>query len=127
MTTEHVRSAYAAMLQEIRAYLREMNVSERLAHDMLAVEPERVRALTQAELTVYGLTSVDPVEQQRRAIEKEAWDVREAAQLGLDRAEYTRRKALGESLCLYTPSGNPVTDETEFWNCKQRLLKTGHR
>jgi ATP-dependent protease ClpP protease subunit len=127
VTADQVKSAYRAMLQDIRAYLREMNVAERLADDMLAVEPERVRVLTQAELKGYGLAGLDPAEQQRRAIENEARDVREAAQLGLDRAEYTRRKALGESVCAYTSAGEPVADYPEFWKCKQRVLKTGQR
>jgi hypothetical protein len=127
VTADQVKSAYRAMLQDIRAYLREMNVAERLADDMLAVEPERVRVLTQAELKGYGLAGLDPAEQQRRAIENEARDVREAAQLGLDRAEYARRKALGESVCAYTSAGEPVADYPEFWKCKQRVLKTGQR
>jgi ATP-dependent protease ClpP protease subunit len=127
LTTEQVKQAYEHMLQDMRAYLREMNVSERLADDMLAVEPQRVRFLTQAELTEYGLGRVDPAEQQRRAIENEARDVEEANQLGLDRMEYTRRKALAESICERTPAGGAVTDYTEFWNCKQRVLKTGQR
>jgi len=119
VTADQVKGAYRAMLQDIRAYLREMNVSERLADDMLAIEPERVRVLTPAELKGYGLAGLDPVEQQRRAIENEARDVREANQLGLDRREYTRRKALGESICAYTAAGEPVTDYSEFWKCKR--------
>jgi hypothetical protein len=39
ITTDQVKSDYKAMLQGIRAYLHEMNVSERLADDMLATEP----------------------------------------------------------------------------------------
>jgi hypothetical protein len=115
------------MLQDIRAYLREMNVSERLADDMLSVEPDRVRILTRAELKGYGLADPDPAERQRRAIENEVMDAREANQLGLDRSEHTRRKALGENICVYTAAGEPVTDYTEFWKCKQRVLKTGQR
>jgi hypothetical protein len=70
------------MLQDMRAYLREVHVSVRLADDMLAIEPQRIRILTRAELTEYGLAKVDPAEQQRRAIESEARDVAEANQLG---------------------------------------------
>jgi len=109
------------MLQDIRSYLHEMNVSERLANDMLATPPERVHILTEAELKAYGLANVDPGEQQTRAINSEVREVQEAKQLGLDRLEYTRRKALGESQCAYT------NDYSEFWNCKQRVLTTGRR
>jgi hypothetical protein len=119
VTTDQVKNAYRAVLQDMRAYLREMNVTERLADDMLATEPESAHILTQAELKAYGLSGVDPAEQQGRAIDKEARDVQEASQLGLDRREYTRRKALGESLC-------PVTD-AEWWKCRQRVMRTGQR
>jgi ATP-dependent protease ClpP protease subunit len=127
LTGDQVKRVYGLMLGDIRAYLREMNVSERLADVMLATEPERVHMLTQSELSGYGLAGVDSAEQQRRAIENEAMDVEEANKLGLDRMEYTRRKSLGESLCVYTPAGRAVTEYVEFWNCKQKVLKTGQR
>jgi hypothetical protein len=117
LTAGKVKQAYERMLQDMRAYLREMNVSERLADDMLAVEPQRIKVLTSAELADYGLARVDPTEQQRRAVENEARDVEEANRLGLDRMEYTRRKILAESLC---PDTEPV-----FWECRRRVLWSG--
>jgi hypothetical protein len=111
----------------MRSYLHEMNVSERLADDMLAIAPERVHMLSLAELDAYGLAGVDPAEQQRRAIENEVRDVEEANKMRLDRREYTRRKALGDSLCLFTAAGEPMTDYSELWKCKQRVLQSGQR
>jgi tetratricopeptide (TPR) repeat protein len=127
LAADQMKNAYGAMLQDIRSYLHEMNVSERLADDMLAIAPERVHMLSSAELDAYGLAGVDAAEQQRRAIENEVRDVEEANKLGLDRREYTRRKALGESLCLFTVAGEPMTDYSQFWTCKQRVLQTGKR
>ena len=127
VTADQVRRTYRVLLADIRAYLREMNVSERLADAMLAIEPERMHVLTSSDFRQYGLIGIDPAEQQRRAIENEARDVEEANKLGLDRMEYTRRKYLGENLCVYTPAGLVVTDYMEFWNCKQRVLKSGQR
>jgi ATP-dependent protease ClpP protease subunit len=124
LTTDQVRDAYTRMLQDIRAYLREMNVSERLADDMLAIEPERVHILTQAELEMYGLARVDSAEQQRRAIENEARDVQEANQLGLDRREYTRRKALGIE-CIYNTRTGEFMTQREVFDCRRRFLTTG--
>ena len=114
------------MLQNIHLYLREMNVSERLADDMLATEPERIHMLTDAELKSYGLAGVDPAEQQRRAIEKEARDVQEANQLGLDRREYNRRKALGVKSCLYNSGTGALMTDGEILDCRRRILTTGH-
>jgi hypothetical protein len=110
----------------MRSYLREMNVSPRLADDMLATEPENNHILTETELWAYRLTGVDPAEQQRRAIQKEAADVHEANGLGLDRREYTQRKTLGETLCTYSISG-AVADYVEYSDCKIGVLKTGAR
>jgi ATP-dependent protease ClpP protease subunit len=118
-TADNVKQSYSRMLQDLRAYLREMNVSERLADNMLAVEPEKVRYLTSAELQGYGLAGIDPAEQQTQAIENEMRDVEEASKLGLGRLEYTRRKALGNSLCTQMT----VRQETD---CKQQVLKVGH-
>ena len=124
-TPDQVRKNYAAMLQDIRSYLREMNVSEQLASDMLATPPERVRILTQAELKGYGLAGIDPSEQQRRAIENEAWEVYEANQLGLDRREYTRRKSLGINLCIFNSATGKYMTDGETLDCKRRVLTTG--
>jgi ATP-dependent protease ClpP protease subunit len=89
-----VSKHYANLLQEIRSFLREMNVSEQLADDMLAIEPANVRYLSRDELMKYGLRDVDPVEQETR-------DLQEAQSLGLDRGEYIRRQALQKTSCDY--------------------------
>jgi len=123
LSSEKVRGAYDTMLKDIRAYFREMYVSKRLADDMLATEPENVHILTQEEINKYGLARLDSVEQQRRAIAKEVSDLQESNQLGLDRLEYTRRRALGDRLCPYTAA----SDYGEISDCKQRVLKTGRR
>jgi hypothetical protein len=126
LEADQVKQAYSRTLQDMRSYLREMNVSQRLADDMLATEPENNHILTETELRAYRLTGVDPAEQQRRAIQKEAADVQEANGLGLDRREYTQRKTLGETLCTYSISG-AIADYFEYSDCKMRILKTGAR
>jgi ATP-dependent protease ClpP protease subunit len=121
---DQIKQTYSRALQDMRNYLREMNVSPRLADDMLATEPENNHILTETEIKAYRLTGVDPAEQQRRAIQKEAADIQEANQLDLDRREYTRRKALGEKLCPYSASG-ALADYNEYLDCKARILRTG--
>jgi ATP-dependent protease ClpP protease subunit len=113
-----VRESFRMMLQGLRAYLREMNVSVKLADDMAAVAPERIRFLTHDDLNNYGLSGIDSAEQQIRVIGSENRDIEEAVLLGLDRREYTRRKALGIELCsLMSPR--------EAFVCKNRVLATG--
>ncbi len=60
----NVLAAYQRMLQDIRSYFREMNVSEQLADAILRVAPKNIRFLDYDALRLYGLTAVDPVEQE---------------------------------------------------------------
>ncbi len=88
----NVLAAYQRMLQDIRSYFREMNVSEQLADAILRVAPKNIRFLDYDALRLYGLTAVDPVEQ-------ETLDLQEAQSFQLDRQEYMKRKALSERVC----------------------------
>ena len=80
------------MLNIVRAYLRDMNVSERLAEDMLKIPPAEVRYVSNDELVNYGLSYLDPIEQETR-------ELLEAQSLGVDRREYVRRQALRTTKC----------------------------
>jgi ATP-dependent protease ClpP protease subunit len=111
--SDQVKDAYLRMLKDMRDYLGDMNVPQRLADDMLAVEPENNRILTQAELKSYRLVGVDPAEQQVRVIAKETMAVQEASQLNIDRQEYMRRKAL-LSKCSKDDS-----------HCREEVMRTG--
>ena len=61
VSADEVSKAYAQMLQEVQSYLKEMNVSERLADAMLSVPPQRIRYLTTSEAEAFGLLKDDPV------------------------------------------------------------------
>jgi ATP-dependent protease ClpP protease subunit len=90
-----VQTLYDKMTEQIRAYLKGMNVSDKLADDMMIVPPENIRFLSANELVNYGLGSIDPVK-------KEARELNEARKRGIDRAEYMRRKARSETNCKIT-------------------------
>lgn len=80
-----VSKGYRQMLQSVRDFLREMNVSEQLADAMFRIEPEHVKFLTQRAATDFGLTEWDPVY-------KEMMDIAEAKKLGINRQEYMARR-----------------------------------
>jgi hypothetical protein len=107
-----VRELYVQVLQDIRSYFREMNVSEGLADAMLRIDPENMRLLSESELESYGLTMFDPVEAEMR-------DLEGATRYGLNRQEYLRRKALSASRC------DPIRDIREWSACGQTVMKTG--
>lgn len=111
-TPAGLRISYEQMLRDMREYLREMNVSERLADDMLQVEPAVVRYLSHDEMVGYGLTIYDPVEQ-------ETIDLEAAHAWGLDRREYMRRDAVRLGICA------PLEDIDKWLACNDRVMKFG--
>src|SRR5207248_1709343 len=68
------------------------NVAEQLADAMLRIEPENMRILNGAALVNFGLTPEDPAWREMK-------ELKTAQGLGLDRAEYMRRKALAIRSC----------------------------
>jgi hypothetical protein len=50
---ETIKNAYEIVLRDMRAYLRDMNVSEQLADEMLKVPPTSVRYLSDEEQDQY--------------------------------------------------------------------------
>jgi hypothetical protein len=107
ISPDKVNEMFQKMLQEIRSYFREMNVSEQLADAMLRIEPEHMRVLNDAALNGYGLTYEDP-------IARETKELQIAQKYGLSRQEYMRRKALATSRCA-----RPTTF------CYQKIIETG--
>jgi ATP-dependent protease ClpP protease subunit len=109
INADTVRKDYNTMLQDIRAYLREMNVSERLADEMMKTSPSSVRYLTAEEQESFGLSVMDPIERETSALV-------EAQKLGLDRIEYNKREALSIKVCPLNSS---------FYSCHDSMMKTG--
>jgi len=109
VSAENVKARYQQMLQDIRAYFREMNVSEQLADAMLRIDPQNLRLLDEAALDSYGLTKTDP-------IEDETHDLEMAQMWGLDRSEYIKRKSLAERICIKLPT---------LAACHDSIMKTG--
>jgi hypothetical protein len=108
VSPDKVRGILEKSLNEIRAYFREMNVSEQLADAMLRINPEDIRILNDVSLRSYGLTPQDP-------IAKEIDELKEAQTRGLTREEYMRRKTLAQARC-----GNDFSN-----SCYQSIMKTG--
>jgi hypothetical protein len=113
VTADNVKELYQRMLQDIRSYFREMNVSEQLADDMLRIEPAKIRLLDDAALDSYGLTLIDP-------IEEETWDLEDAQSRGLDRQTYMKRRSLAERACPRIRVLSYANSE-----CYQTIMETG--
>jgi ATP-dependent protease ClpP protease subunit len=81
-----------SMHRDMRAYLREMNVSERLVDGLLNVPPTAVRYLTDDEQDKFGLVVFDPVD-------SEISEMKRAKELGISRSELMGRQARGMKEC----------------------------
>jgi hypothetical protein len=78
---------------EVKAYLKEMNVSPDLYDAMDRISPENLKALSEADLDRYGLTLRDPVYE-------ETLSALGAERLGISRIEYNQRSALAKQICV---------------------------
>lgn len=98
MTTHDVQNVAAKTLQQLRAYFREMNISERLADDMMMIPTNQIRWLSPQEIAVYGLGVDDPVIQEANVLKR-------AQKYGLSRFEYDARWQRVQRICtLGSPS-----------------------
>jgi len=103
-----IERAYGGILQSARIYLREMGATERLADDMLRIDPASMRMLTRPELEVYGIGERNADEDpQRRAIFLEAIQLKIAQAYGLSRAEFMRREAIVDKSCKLDSYAGP--------------------
>jgi ATP-dependent protease ClpP protease subunit len=109
LSEDAARKAYTSLLQDIRSYFREMNVSEGLADEMLKTPASQVRFLTVKEQDRLGLVLMDPVEDELISLSA-------AKRLGISRLEFNRRRALVAKLC---------PNDDYFVSCADRLYATG--
>ena len=86
-----------------------MNVSERLAEEMLKTPASSVRFLSVQDQDRYGLVLMDPVED-------EVLSLSYAKRLGLTRLEFNRRRAVVNEYC---------NDAAAFASCADNIYKTG--
>lgn len=77
---------------EIKTFLHEMNVAEDLYLQMRTVPPENMKILSDEELVRFGLTKVDPVQE-------EVSDSNKAMEYGLSKVEYLKRKKVVGTKC----------------------------
>ena len=112
VTFAEVKQKTDLTIAALRSYFQEMNVSARLADDMMAVPPQNIRWLSPIEQEDYGLIGVDPVLQETR-------DLNEARKFGLSPVEYRNRRALAWKACR---TGD---DDWVSADCFDRVFRTG--
>lgn len=77
------------VLAEARIYFAEMNIPEQLADEMFSIPPERLKILSESQLSFYRLDQMDMAEAEEVALFQ-------AKKLGISRQELMRRDKLFE-------------------------------
>lgn len=111
ISEQTIRGTYTSLVQDLRSYFREMNVSEGLAEEMLKTPASSVRFLTHQEQVQFGLVTIDP-------IEAEVVSLGRAKEFGLTRVEFNRRQTLVSQHCF-------DRGETYLRSCESHIYKTG--
>jgi hypothetical protein len=107
VTADYVKQASVATKELLRGYFLEMNISERLADDMMMIPSDKMVWLDRREIAVYGLGEDDPVI-------KETQTLKATQKYGLSRTEYEARWRRALTLCN-------LTSESD---CVDKILRT---
>tara|TARA_B100001105_G_scaffold83140_1_gene65962 strand:+ start:278 stop:1027 length:750 start_codon:yes stop_codon:yes gene_type:complete len=89
---EETRAIYRRIDRDAKAFLRDMNVQERLFDMMMAIPPEQSKSLALDDMEELGMGIRDPV-----ALEHE--ENRVAAHYGIRKAQWLEKKARAVRLC----------------------------
>ena len=101
-----------------KEYLEEVNISPALWDAMVRVPPEKIRLLSRPELDNFGISELDPVEQ-------ELEDAAEAWKYGLSKIEFMRRKAHVDASCeRELRSGKEMGNFDKYYDCRSRILSS---
>jgi hypothetical protein len=93
VTADDVKRTMTLRQEQLRAFFREMNISERLADDMMVIPSSQIKWLSARDIETYGLGVDDPVIQETKILIN-------AKKYGLSRMEYERRWQLVRQLCI---------------------------
>lgn len=107
---QQAQQDYRATQDKAKAFLRDMNLSDRLYDAMVQVPSEDMRNLDFTELEYFGLNLTDPVE-------GEYMDSAGAAKYGINKAEYLKRKAIADKC---------PNDVEAFDACLEHVFSTGY-
>lgn len=107
---QQAQEDYRSTQDKVKAFLRDMNLSDQLYDAMVQVPSEQIRNLDFTELKYFGLNLTDPVE-------VEYIDSAGAAKYGISKAEYLKRKAVADKC--------PNVVET-FDACLEYVFRTGY-
>ncbi len=128
ISIEDAQKNYRILEDSTRAYLREMNMSDALFEAMVRIPPEKMRILTNQEISEFRLDQTDPALQ-------EVADTDEAMRWNLTKREYLARKERVSRTCdRLLPFNDPPSAGVKsygekvksYYACKDAIMSGQH-
>jgi len=114
ISMDEAQKRYRMLETSTRSYLQEMNMPSGMFDAMINVPSEKIRILSEKELSEYRLDSNDPAAQE---VEDASW----ASYYQLTRQEYLVRKNLVSKKC------DPLIPSVkQYLSCKNAIFKAGN-
>ena len=110
--------ALKTLLSQSKGYFQEMNVPDFLAEDMFSTSPGDIKILGDVLLTKYRLNQTDMAYEEENAI-------RNAAEYGLSRQEYERRRKLSEKLSKECRANYVYIDKNDEREAADLVVRCG--
>jgi len=116
LSAEEITQRRELLRTEVSTYIKEMNVTSRLLDLMEAVPPEKMKMLSESEVSDLGLDVADPVWDEQKV-------AKSASYYGITSAEYRQRKVNAEAKCQIPLHENlSAEDAQNRIDCKEATL-----
>jgi ATP-dependent protease ClpP protease subunit len=99
----------------MKSYLKKMDISESIMDDMLSIEPDKIKILSEDDLTRYRLNLMDADYEEKMVAE-------EAQSYNLTSSMFRQRRALSESKCGYVGIAIDKNRYAEFRKCQDMTM-----
>jgi len=99
----------------MKSYLKKMDISESIIDDMLSIEPDKIKILTEDDLTRYRLNLMDADYEEKMVAE-------EAQSYNLTSSIFRQRRSLSEKKCGYVGTAIDNNRIPEFRKCQNMTM-----
>ena len=99
----------------MKEYFANMDVSDSIIEEMMSVEPNKIKILSEDELTKFRLSVMDADHEEKMIAE-------EAQRYNLTSSVYRQRNAITEKKCGYSFTASRENRLPEFWKCQNMTM-----
>lgn len=110
-----IRAMREEMKKRMIKYLNDMDISESIIDEMLSIEPDKIKILSEDDLTKYRLTVMDADHEEKMISE-------EAQNFNLTSSVYRQRKFLSQKKCGYITTAIQNNSVPEYLKCQNMVI-----